>query len=296
MPCFAQNPTQALSSSDLQLLLGLPLSGSSGGYAHQTTLRLFSSSAPPKRTSQSGAGRLAQLREPRFQDMKILGVPAIGLGGVAWGWGSLVTGRKVAEEEEAVQSSAPAQCQCTREDRSPEVPAGGKLCLHHTTTTGRLGCSNQPDSRLKLPPKMVSIGLVSGIKTNTKEHESTPASKKAKRNLESLPLPLSRPFLEGRGCLAEIPPPACRLPSCDIESPCGTNLAPLLGCSGWFSGHDQNFAFVPLIDKRETHRKMNNYFYIDSDKIRCYYLLIFCVSQFCTFNLLLYEKEVKRLF
>ena len=36
------NPTQALSSSDLQLLLGLPLSGSSGGYAHQTTLRLFS--------------------------------------------------------------------------------------------------------------------------------------------------------------------------------------------------------------------------------------------------------------
>ena len=42
LPCFAQNPTQALSSSDLQLLLGLPLSGSSGGYAHQTTLRLFS--------------------------------------------------------------------------------------------------------------------------------------------------------------------------------------------------------------------------------------------------------------
>ena len=59
--------------------------------------------------------------------------------------------------------------------------------------------------------------------------------------------PLSRPFSEGRGCLAEIPPAACCLPSCDIESPCGTNPAPLLGCFGWFSGHDQNFAFVPLI-------------------------------------------------
>ena len=99
--------------------------------------------------------------------MKILEVPAIGLGGVAWGWGSLVTGRKVAEEEEAVQSSAPAQCQCTREDRSPEVPAGGKLCLHHTTTTGRLGCSNQPDSRLKLPQRWSLI--VSGIKTRSLE-------------------------------------------------------------------------------------------------------------------------------
>ena len=165
------SPTEAFcrstppASSALQPLLGLPLTGSTGGYAHQTTLRLFSSSAPPKRTSQSGAGRRAQLREPRIQDLKILEVPAIGLGGVAWGWGSLVTGRKVAEEEEAVQSSAPAQCQCTREDRSPEVPAGGKLCLHHTTTTGRLGCSNQPDSRLKLPQRWSLI--VSGIKTRS---------------------------------------------------------------------------------------------------------------------------------
>ena len=92
-------------------------------------------------------------------------MPVIGLGGVAWGWGTLVTGRKVAEEEEAVQSSAPAQSQCTGEDRSSEVPAGGKLCLHHTTTTGRLGCSNQPDSRLKLPPKW-SL-LVSGIITRS---------------------------------------------------------------------------------------------------------------------------------
>ena len=102
----------------------------------------------------------------------------MGLGGVAWGWGSLVTGRKVAEEEEAVQSSAPAQSQCTREDRSPEVPAGGKLCLHHTTTTGRLRCSNQPDSRLKLPPKW-SLSVLA-IKTNTKEQKTTLNSKKAR--------------------------------------------------------------------------------------------------------------------
>ena len=209
------SPTEAFCRSTppafsaLQPLLGLPLTGSTGGYAHQTTLRLFSSSASPKRTSQSGAGRLAQLREPRIQDLKILEVPAIGLGGVAWGWGSLVTGRKVAEEEEAVQSSAPAQCQCTREDRSPEVPAGGKLCLHHTTTTGRLGCSNQPDSRLKLPPKW-SL-LVLAIKTNTKEHETTPASKKAKRNLESLPA--SQPTILGRPRLLGRDTACCLLPA-----------------------------------------------------------------------------------
>ena len=142
--------------------------------------------------------------------MKILEVPAIGLGGVAWGWGSLVTGRKVAEEEEAVQSSAPAQSQCTREDRSSEVPAGGKLCLHHTTTTGRLGCSNQPDSRLLLPPKMVSIGLVSAIKTNTKEHGTTPDSKKTRWNFERLsasqPTILGRPRLLGRDTACCLPP------------------------------------------------------------------------------------------
>ena len=113
-------------------------------------------------------------------------------------------------------------------------------------------------------------------------------------------LPLSRPFSEGRGCLAEIPPAACCLPSCNIESPCGTNPAPLLGCFGWFSGHDQNFAFVPLIvwfsARGKTHRKINNYYYIDSDMNRCCYLFISCVSRFCTFNLLLYEKVVKRFF
>ena len=143
-----------------------------------------------------------------------------------------------------MQSSAPAQCQCTQKDRSSEVPAGGKLCLHHTTTTGRLRCSNQPDSRLLLPPKMVSIGLVSAIKTNTKEHGTTPDSKKTRWNFERLsasqPTILGRPRLLGRDT-------ACRLPSCDIESPCGTNPAPLLRSFGWFSGHNQNFAFVPLI-------------------------------------------------
>ena len=126
------------------------------------------------------------------------------------------------KEEEAVQSSAPAQCQCTREDRSPEVPAGGKLCLHHTTTTGRLGCSNQPDSRLKLPPKW-SL-LVLAIKTNTKEHESTPASKKAKRNLESLPASqptiLGRPRLLGRDTACCLPPAFLRYRKSVWNKPC----------------------------------------------------------------------------
>ena len=118
----------------------------------------------------------------------------MGLGGVAWGWGSLVTGRKVAEEEEAVQSSAPAQCQCTREDRSSEVPAGGKLCLHHTTTTGRLGCSNQPDSRLKLPPKW-SL-LVLGIKTRSMTQLCL--KKNVYQMQPRMPACLSQPTILGR--------------------------------------------------------------------------------------------------
>ena len=90
--CFP--PTEAPAFSALQPLLGLPVTGSSGGYAHQTTLRLFS-----LLTISSYNQDLPHSLSSEFLEIGssgALGGASDRPGGVAWGWGTLVTGRKVA--------------------------------------------------------------------------------------------------------------------------------------------------------------------------------------------------------
>ena len=73
---FMFSPTEAFcrstppACSALQPLLGLPLTGSTGGYAHQTTLRLLSSSQEKIsiRSRQTGSAQGAQI--PRLEDLR----------------------------------------------------------------------------------------------------------------------------------------------------------------------------------------------------------------------------------
>ena len=100
-PCFAQKlPSfmgQAPASFALQPLLGLPVTGSSGGYAHQTTLRLFSQPRPYIPSNNPGlTDSLSSAMNLRNSGARELLGASCRPGGVAWGWGSLVTGRKVA--------------------------------------------------------------------------------------------------------------------------------------------------------------------------------------------------------
>ena len=136
VPCFAQNPTQALSSSDLQLLLGLPLSGSSGGYAHQTTLRLFSLLTILS-SNQSLPDSLSSERLEFWSSGALRG-PPLDLG--VWPGGGAPWSRdgRSREEEEAVQCS----CEERRSIRGPGGGRGRAPCLHHTATS--LGCSARP--------------------------------------------------------------------------------------------------------------------------------------------------------
>ena len=145
MPCFAPNPTQALSSSDLQLLLGLPLSGSSGGYAHQTTLRLFS--LLYKRSSNQDLSGCLSSNGLEFESSEVLK-------GLSQAWGC---GLGVGHPGHGTEGRGRRRRQCSVAARSAgryEVPgeAGRALCLRHQP--GMLRQANQPlspSSKPKLP-------------------------------------------------------------------------------------------------------------------------------------------------
>ena len=90
---FMFSPTEAFcrstppACSALQPLLGLPLTGSTGGYAHQTPLRLLSSSQEKIsiRSRQTGSAQRAQT--PRLEDLRGASVRPGGVwpgGGAAW--------------------------------------------------------------------------------------------------------------------------------------------------------------------------------------------------------------------
>ena len=143
VPCFAQNPTQALSSSDLQLLLGLPLSGSSGGYAHQTTLRLFS--LLYKRSSNQDLSGCLSSNGLEFESSEVLK-------GLSQAWGC---GLGVGHPGHGTEGRGRRRRQCSvavgwerRSIRAVPGEAGRALCLDHTATS--LGCSTRPTNHSPL--------------------------------------------------------------------------------------------------------------------------------------------------
>ena len=99
--CFP--PTEAPAFSALQPLLGLPVTGSSGGYAHQTTLRLFSLLTISSYNQDLPHSLSSEFLE--FMSSGALGGPLIVLG--VWPGGGAPWSRdgRSREEEEAVQCS-----------------------------------------------------------------------------------------------------------------------------------------------------------------------------------------------